>query len=46
VPQNLAEGTIYHFDQVLEAGETVGLTQSSGTNADFDGAMEIEERPA
>jgi len=45
-PQNLAENTQYPFEQVLDAGGTIRLTQSSGTNADFNGCVEIQERPA
>jgi len=46
VPQDLAEGTQVTFDEVLEAAELVELAQDAGTNANFIGCLEIEERPA
>jgi len=46
VPQDLAVGTQVTFDEVLVATETVQLTQNTGTNANFVGCLEIEERPA
>lgn len=45
VPQDLAEGTQVTFDEVLEAAELCELAQDSGTNANFIGCLEIEERP-
>lgn len=36
----------YHIDLILEAGQTLVLTQNSGTNAQFKRILKIEELPA
>ncbi len=43
VPNNLTVGTRIFFDVQLKAGETIGYTQSSGTNASFNLNATVQE---
>ncbi len=43
---SMALNVIYNIDVILEAGETLVLTQNSGTNAQFKRILKIEELPA
>jgi len=43
--QDLAEEAQIQFDEVLLSGQLVELSQNSGTNSNFIGRLEIEERP-
>jgi len=45
VPQDLAEGVAFPFEQIMDAGETIVISQNSGTNANFRGNIKIKELP-
>jgi len=45
-PQNMQEGFRFDFDVILVAGQTLGVTQNTGTNAEFHIHARVEERPA